>query len=112
MSAAPPAPATVTGRYRVNSTFSGGFIGEVRVSNVSGSAQGWEVRLEFSGGRVTRAWVMNAVQGEPSEDDNPYTYRSGVDLAPGASARLMFVAEGADTHPVACSVNGVTCAGL
>ncbi|MFD0783791.1 cellulose binding domain-containing protein [Micromonospora azadirachtae] len=84
----------------------------MEVSNVSGSAQDWQVRLEFSGGRVTTAWVMNARQGRLRENDDIYTYTSGADLAPGGSARLMFHVERAETRPVACSVNGVTCGGL
>ncbi|MER7444221.1 hypothetical protein [Micromonospora avicenniae] len=84
----------------------------MQVSNVSGNDQDWQVRLEFSGGRVTTAWVMNAQQGKLRENDGIYTYTGGADLAPGASVRLMFHVERAETRPVACSVNGVTCSGL
>ncbi|MEU5567126.1 cellulose binding domain-containing protein [Micromonospora musae] len=109
---APPAQPELTGRYRVTSTFSGGFIAEVQVSNVSGAGQEWQVRLGFSGGRVTTAWVMNAPQGRLRENDDVYTYSGGADLAPGQSARLMFHVERAETRPAECAVNGVTCGGL
>ncbi|WP_147434597.1 cellulose binding domain-containing protein [Micromonospora musae] len=109
---APPAQPELTGRYRVTSTFSGGFIAEVQVSNESGAGQEWQVRLGFSGGRVTTAWVVNAPQGRLRENDDIYTYSGGADLAPGQSARLMFHVERAETRPAECAVNGVTCGGL
>ncbi|MFI7609018.1 cellulose binding domain-containing protein [Micromonospora sp. NPDC049366] len=112
-STAPAAPPTVTGQYDVEQRFSGGFIGEVRISNVSGSRQPWTVELDFSGKRIVTAWVLNTGQGTLRRgDDGVYTYRGGVDLAPGASARLQFHVDGSSTTPNRCVVNGTGCGGL
>ncbi|MFI6262819.1 cellulose binding domain-containing protein [Micromonospora sp. NPDC051006] len=109
----PPSPPVVTGRYQVDQTFDGGFIGTVLITNASGSARAWTVRLTFSGGRVVTAWVAGAPQGTlRATDDGGYTYTGGVDVAAGASARLQFHVERASTRPVLCTVNDAGCAGL
>ncbi|MGW4297576.1 cellulose binding domain-containing protein, partial [Micromonospora chersina] len=72
------------------SSFDGGFIGEVRLVNTSGTARGWTVRLTFPRGRLVTAWVSGAEQGSGDFTDGVFTYRSGVDLAPGASVALQF----------------------
>ncbi|MFC3500242.1 cellulose binding domain-containing protein [Micromonospora krabiensis] len=112
-STAPAAPPSMTGQYDVEQRFSGGFIGEVKVSNVSGSRSSWTVELDFSGKRIIAAWVTNTGQGTLRRgDDGVYTYRSGVDLDPGASARLQFHVDSSSTTPARCVVNGTGCTGL
>ncbi|WP_241562966.1 cellulose binding domain-containing protein [Micromonospora costi] len=112
VSAPPPAAPAVTGRYRAENAFSGGFIGEVKVSNTSRSRQDWEVRLVFSGGRLVTAWVANDRQGTLRQADGGYTYTGGEALAPGASVLLQFHVERASTSPTTCTVNGTDCSGL
>ncbi|MGR6320914.1 cellulose binding domain-containing protein [Micromonospora soli] len=110
--AAPP-PASVTGRYAVVTRFQTGFVGEVLIVNADSTVRGWTVRLTFSGGQVADTWVVDAEQGRASGSGGDLTYRSGVDLAPGASARLRFRVEpAATTTPDACTVNGARCAGF
>ncbi|MFI7215186.1 cellulose binding domain-containing protein [Micromonospora maritima] len=110
--APPPPPSAVTGRYAVVNSFDGGFIGEVRLVNAGDAAQGWTVRLTFPGGRLVTAWVQGAEQGTFGFADGVFTYRSGVDLAAGASVPVQFHIERAGSRPASCTVDGVTCAGL
>jgi hypothetical protein len=113
--AAPPpaAPTPVTGRYGVVSSFDGGFIGEVRLVNATGAARDWTVRLAFPRGRLVAVWVSGAEQGRARFDDGVLTYRSGVDLAPGASVALQFHFERTGTtRPSSCTVDDVACSGL
>ncbi|MFC0033675.1 cellulose binding domain-containing protein [Micromonospora chaiyaphumensis] len=113
--AAPPpaAPPPVTGRYGVVSSFDGGFVGEVRLVNATGAARGWTVRLAFPRGRLVAVWVSGAEQGRGGFTDGVLTYRSGVDLAPGASVALQFHFEQTGTtRPSSCTVDGAACSGL
>jgi hypothetical protein len=111
--APPPAPSPVTGRYAVVNTFDGGFIGEVRLSNATGGPRGWTVRLTFPRGRLVTSWVDGAEQGVGTFADGLFTYRSGVDLAPGASVPLRFHFEDTGTtRPAGCTVDGSACSGL
>ncbi|NES16616.1 MULTISPECIES: cellulose binding domain-containing protein [Micromonospora] len=110
----PPPPASpVTGRYAVVSTFDGGFIGEVRMVNAAASPRGWTVRVTFSRGRLVTSWVESAEQGTADFTDGVLTYRSGVDVQPGASVTLRFHFEGTGTtRPAGCTVDGSACSGL
>ncbi|SBT44118.1 cellulose binding domain-containing protein [Micromonospora auratinigra] len=111
--APPPAPSPVTGRYTVVNTFDGGFIGEVRLVNTTGGPRGWTVRLTFPRGRLVTSWVDGAEQGVGTFADGVFTYRSGVDLAPGASVPLRFhVEDTGTTRPADCAVDGSACSGL
>ncbi|MEU1689975.1 cellulose binding domain-containing protein [Micromonospora sp. NPDC005707] len=113
--AAPPpaAPPAVTGRYGVVSSFDGGFVGEVRLVNTTGAARGWTVRLAVPRSRLVAVWVSGAEQGSGGFNDGVLTYRSGVDLAPGASVALQFHFEQRRaTRPSSCTVDGAACSGL
>jgi hypothetical protein len=97
----------------VVSSFDGGFVGEVRLVNTTGVARGWSVRLTFPRGHLVAAWVSGAEQGRGRFDDGVFTYRSGVDLAPGASVPLQFHFERTGTtRPSSCAVDGAACSGL
>lgn len=110
---APVPPSPVTGRYAVVDTFDGGFIGEVRLVNTGGAAHGWTVRLTFDRGRLAASWVDGAEQGTGGFTDGVFTYRGGVDLAPGASVALRFHFENTGTtRPGNCTVDGSPCSGL
>ncbi|MET8907428.1 cellulose binding domain-containing protein [Micromonospora sp. NPDC004551] len=112
-SAPPTTPSPVTGRYGVVSSFDGGFVGEVRLVNTAGAARGWTVRLTFPRGRLVAAWVSGAPQGSGGFTDGVFSYRSGVDLAPGASVALQFHFEQTGTtRPTTCAVDGAPCSGL
>ncbi|WP_174536469.1 cellulose binding domain-containing protein [Micromonospora chalcea] len=110
-SSSPPVapPSAVTGRYSVQSSFDGGFIGEVLLVNTARTHRGWTVRAAFPGGRLVTAWVEGAEQGVFRFDDGVFTYRSGFDLAPGQSLAVRFHIERAGTRPASCTVDGAPC---
>ncbi|WFF06070.1 cellulose binding domain-containing protein [Micromonospora sp. WMMD1076] len=106
----PPAPrSAVTGRYGVANVFDGGFIGEVLLVNTARTPQGWTVRVAYPGGRLVTAWVVGMEQGVFSFADGVFTYRSGVDLAAGASVPVRFHVERVGTRPLGCAVDGTAC---
>ncbi|MFU8853819.1 cellulose binding domain-containing protein [Micromonospora sp. SL1-18] len=106
-------PPPVTGRYGVVDSFDDGFIGEVLLVNPSDKPSGWTVTLSFGRGRLVSSWVAGAEQGEASFAHGVFTYRSGVDLAAGASVRLRFHFEKTrSTRPTSCTVDGTDCSGL
>lgn len=108
------ATAQVTGTYRLVDDFYDAFIGEVRVTNLSGGPQRWTVRLEVPGGRLVSAWIEGAAQPGVSGSGGRYTLTSGADLAAGASVSLRFHFDdaGRATRPEECTVNGAVCGGL
>ncbi|WP_223884232.1 cellulose binding domain-containing protein [Micromonospora craniellae] len=110
-SSAPPSakPAPFEARYQVMNTFQGGFIAEVLIRNTARSDQGWVARVEYSGGRVVTAWLEGVPQGTFSGRRGTLTYRSGPDLAAGATVALRFHIEFADPSPVSCAVSGRAC---
>ncbi|MFE0588193.1 cellulose binding domain-containing protein [Micromonospora echinospora] len=108
----PPTPATqVTGVYRGVETYTGSFIGEVRVTNRSDAPRSWTVRVEVPGARLVSAWVEGAAQAEASGSRSRFTFTSGAALEPGASASLRFhlADTGAATGPASCTVDGAPC---
>ncbi|MEH1102602.1 cellulose-binding protein [Micromonospora sp. CPCC 205561] len=111
---APPAsaPPPVSGRYRVVESYADGFVGEVLVSNASSTGRPWAARLTFPDGRLGSAWLEGAPQGTAQRIDDGFTYRSGQDLAGGASARLRFYVESPQSRPTTCTVEGRGCGGL
>lgn len=110
--AVPPPSSPMSGRYRVVDSFRGGFIGEVLIRNSSSTGRDWTARLVFPGGRLDIAWLEGAPQGTVSRTDDGFSYRSGRDLAGGASVALRFHVEDADSRPASCTVDGVACTGL
>ncbi|NJP32480.1 cellulose binding domain-containing protein [Micromonospora thermarum] len=105
----PPPPAGMIGRYRVVNSFDGGFIGEVLVRNGTAERRGWTVRVTYAGGRFVTAWVESSEQGRATAIEGGFTYRSGVDVAPGGSATLRFHMERTDSRPTGCTVDGTPC---
>ncbi|MEU2615618.1 cellulose binding domain-containing protein [Micromonospora sp. NPDC007271] len=80
--------------------------------NKGDQRSGWTVTLSFPRGRLVAAWVDGAEQGTASFADGVFTYRSGVDLAPGASVPLRFHFEKTGTtRPTSCTVDGTECSG-
>ncbi|SCG43274.1 Cellulose binding domain-containing protein [Micromonospora echinaurantiaca] len=107
-----PPSSPLSGRYRVVNSFHGGFIGEVLIRNSSSTGRDWTARLVFPGGRLDSAWLEGGPQGTVSRTDDGFSYRSGQDLAGGASVALRFYVEDADSRPASCTVDGVACTGL
>ncbi|BCL12743.1 cellulose binding domain-containing protein [Micromonospora sagamiensis] len=106
-----PSPAQVTGTYRPVETYDGAFIGEVRLTNLSTAPRSWTVRVEVPGARLVSAWTEGTAQAGSSGSRGTFTFTSGADLAPGASASLRFHLRdtGTATRPTSCTVDGAPC---
>jgi hypothetical protein len=104
-----PAQAALTATYAVGSSWDTGFIGAVRVRNVSAVPQNWAIAVRWDGAagvRITQAW--NASLSRRGD----VTVLSGGPLAPGATQNLGFEATKQVTGPVrpaSCTVNGSWC---
>jgi cellulase/cellobiase CelA1 len=104
-----PAQAALTATYAVGTSWDTGFIGAVRVRNMSAVPQNWAVAVRWDGAagvRITQAWNASL----SSRGD--VTVLSGGPLAPGATQNLGFEATKQLTGPVrpaSCTVNGSWC---
>ena len=109
----PRPTVTVTGTYRVMSSYVDGFIGEVLVTNRSTTAVNWTVTLRFPGtvGQLYTSWVESAPQATLSASGQTYTWRSGVPVPVGSSVplRFQFARSGSGNFPTTCTVNGAPC---
>lgn len=108
-----PAPPPVTGRYRVLGSYQDSFIGEVLVTNASGTARNWtlRVRIPSSVGRLRTFWVESAPQATLQRSGGTYVFTSSVPVPARSSVPLRFHFDrwGHDNRPSACTVNGTGC---
>ncbi|MFD7657874.1 cellulase family glycosylhydrolase [Actinosynnema sp. NPDC059797] len=97
--------------YRVNSSWNGGFQGEVAIKNTSSSTvNGWTLVWSFSNGqKVTQMWHAIASQSGSqvtarNESWNPV-------IAAGGTVNLGFTSSynGTNTAPTAFTLNGASC---
>lgn len=109
----PPPPATVTGRYRVMSSFADSFIGEVLVANNGQSDRQWTVELRFPSnvGGLRTAWVESAPQATLRRSGDRYVFTSTAPVAAGASVplRFHFDRSGRGETPTECVTSGNRC---
>jgi hypothetical protein len=107
----PPAPAGLTARYELTSTFADGFVPNIIVRNRTGSSQRWELRLTYPAEfRVRVANVWNATLR--SEAGSDVLVFAGGPLAAGAEVRMGFQASKARRErvdPISCRLNGRPC---
>ena len=106
----PPSPAaTFTGTYSAGGSWERGFIGAVQVTNKSGPARRWTVKITFAdraGVRVGNTWNARV-----DRQGNTFVF-TGEPLAPGASTTLGFQASKqvrGKIEPTACTVDGASC---
>ncbi|MEJ3742206.1 hypothetical protein WEI85_02740 [Actinomycetes bacterium KLBMP 9797] len=103
----------LTGRYRVLDSYGDSFIGEVLVTNSSGSGRDWTVRLRFPSNvtGIRTFWIEGAPQGAMRRSGLDYIFTSGVALGARSSVplRFQFDRSGRGDTPSACSVNGTPC---
>jgi hypothetical protein len=104
------APAAVfTGSYAVARSRDRGFIGAVTVTNKTGPARGWTVRISFdaeAGVRVGNVWNARV-----DRQGDTFVFTGGP-LAPGASTTLGFEASKqvrGTVRPSGCTVDGTSC---
>jgi hypothetical protein len=106
----PPAPAaSFTAAYRTGRSWDRGFIAGVEITNKSGPARTWTVKLSYdpdAGVRVGNTW-----NAQLSRDGNTFVLTGGP-LAPGATAMLGFEASKqvrGGIQPTSCTVDGAPC---
>jgi hypothetical protein len=106
-----PAPVTaaVTVSYSTPKRWSGGFQGQLIITNHGSSAVAdWQIVITLSGDRVDTVW--NAVWqygsgGSVVMTAAPYDQV----IEPGAAQSVNFVAQGATTAPASCTFDGSAC---
>ena len=105
----PPPAAAFTGRYSVGGSWDRGFIGGVTVTNKTGPARDWTVRISFdpdAGVRLGNVWNARVAR------DGDTFVLTGGPLAPGTSISAGFQASkqvrGA-VQPSGCTVDGAPC---
>jgi hypothetical protein len=112
--AAPPANVAVRARYatRPGGVWTVGYVADIDVSNVSGAAQTFAVRLDFPAGVSVTSQVWNATADART---GVVTFRGGP-VAPGQHVVFGFVAEKTQAatdprqfEPKSCTVNGAAC---
>jgi len=105
----PPPAAAFTARYTSGGSWNRGFIGTLAVTNKTGPARDWTVRLRFdpdAGVRLGNVWNARATR------DGDTFVLTGGPLAPGATASLGFEASKQvrdRIQPSGCTVDGAPC---
>jgi hypothetical protein len=106
----PPTPATAfTGRYTTGASWDRGFIGNVDVTNKTGPARTWTVRLTFD--PSAGVGVGNTWNAQLSRQGNTFVLTGGP-LAPGSKVSLGFEASKqvrGKIQPATCTVDGAPC---
>jgi len=106
----PPAPAaSFTAAYGTGRSWDRGFIAGVQITNKSGPARTWTVKVSYNpdaGVRIGNTW-----NAQLSRDGNTFVLTGGP-LAPGATAMLGFEASKqvrGGIQPTSCTVDGAPC---
>jgi hypothetical protein len=101
--------AAFTGTYTVGANWDRGFIGAVTVTNKTGPARNWTVRVTFDERHEVR--LGNVWNARVDRQGGTFVFTGGP-LAPGASVTLGFEASKqvrAKIQPTACTVDGAPC---
>ncbi|WP_194823561.1 lytic polysaccharide monooxygenase [Micromonospora sp. S-DT3-3-22] len=94
----PPATGGCTATYRVTSTWSGGFQGEVDVTAGSSAIKGWTVNWTYSGGQqVSQAWNATLTSSGSTVTARNVNYNGA--LAAGGKTTFGFLASGSGASP-------------
>ena len=113
----PPQPSgPVSGVYTAQEPYPGGdFQAQVRLTNASGSAQPWQIRLRYPDNvtGTVAIWIdsyPNQPQ-PPAVEQSTFVFTGSAPLAPGEviTVKLHMNATGEDIDPSDCSVNGRAC---
>ena len=109
----PPPAALVTGRYSVLQSFGDAFIGQVLLTNTTGTPQNWRATLVFPSnvGDLRTSWLESLPQPTLSRHGHSFTWTSSVPLAARSTGELRFHFErtGSGDTPDSCEVNGAPC---
>jgi hypothetical protein len=106
----PPAPAaSFTASFSVGASWDRGFIGAVAVTNATGPARNWTVKVTFESSAGVR--LGNTWNAKVTRDGDTFVFTGGP-LAPGASVTFGFEAAKqvrSKIQPAACTVDGAPC---
>ncbi|WP_158647710.1 cellulose binding domain-containing protein [Actinoplanes sp. ATCC 53533] len=106
----PPTPETaLSGRYTTGASWDRGFIGNVDVTNKTGPARTWTVKLTFA--PSAGVGVGNTWNAQLSRQGNTFVFTGGP-LAPGSKISLGFEASKqvrGKIQPATCTVDGAPC---
>jgi cellulase/cellobiase CelA1 len=108
-SRSPSPSAAFAGSYQLARNWDRGFIGVVTVTNKTGPARGWTVRITFPGKAGVR--VGNTWNARVDRQGDTFAFTGGP-LAPGATATLGFEASKqvrGQIQPSGCTVDGTSC---
>jgi cellulase/cellobiase CelA1 len=105
---APPGPGGCTATYKVIGQWTGGFQGEVTVTNTgTATMAGWVARFTFGNGQqITQSWNAGVTQAGGAVTAKPVTWNAN--LNPGGSATFGFIASwnGSNSSPaVTCGTS-------
>lgn len=110
-----PSQAASTGcavTYSITSQWSGGFGGDVKVTNLGSAVNGWTLTWSFTAGQVvTQAWNATVTQSGAAVSAASVSYNAA--LATNATADFGFNASwtGSNPAPASFALNGATCTG-
>ena len=106
----PPTPAAaVSGLFTVGASWDRGFIGSVEVTNKSGTARTWTVKLTFD--PSAGVGIGNTWNAQLSRQGNTFVFTGG-QLAPGSKISMGFEASKqvrGKIQPATCTIDGAPC---
>ncbi|WP_229401269.1 lytic polysaccharide monooxygenase auxiliary activity family 9 protein [Micromonospora okii] len=93
----PPAAGRCTATYRVTTSWSGGFQGEVEVTAGSSAIRGWTVNWTYANGqRISSSWGATVTSSGSTVTARNVDYNGA--LAPGAKTTFGFLASSTGTN--------------
>ena len=105
----PAPPAAFSGRYTMGASWDRGFIGGVEVTNKSGTARTWTVKLTYD--PSAGVGVGNTWNAQFSRQGNTFVF-TGDHLAPGSKISMGFEASKqvrGKIQPATCTIDGAPC---
>lgn len=103
--------ANCSATYSVVSQSSGGFQGQIKLTNEGPALKGWTVTWTFPGGQtVTQAWNGVATQSNATVLVSNADFNENLDAGAAVDIGFTASASGTNVAPTAVSLNGVPCA--
>ncbi|BCJ48876.1 cellulose 1,4-beta-cellobiosidase [Actinoplanes sp. NBRC 14428] len=114
ITAAPPpaqAAAACTVAYRVASQWSGGFTGDIAITNTGDPVTGWRLEFDFpdAGQRVTQGWSATYAQSGAHVTVNNAAWNGNLGTGASVSTGFNGTFTSANPVPTAFTLNGTRC---
>ncbi|RPF22423.1 cellulase family glycosylhydrolase [Myceligenerans xiligouense] len=98
--------------YKVTAEWNGGFIADVKVTNLGDDLDGWELEWAFpSGQQVTQAWSADIASSDADATARNLSYNSRITTDETVSFGFAGTWSGANATPTSFTLNGVLCDG-